>query len=133
MKKKVLINSILVGLTTFLLVACSNNTLDPRLTEVSKSGDLSIIDMRSSIGPNNLLVTQTTFHNEGSRAVTGFYRCQFYDPNKMMVGSVQVWQPVTIYPNEDQVVRCNANDIQATDFKVEFSADGSKVSVFKYK
>ena len=114
------------------LTGCSSNTLDPHVTEVSKSGDVSIVDMRSAV-VNNLLVAQTTFHNDGSSAKTGFYRCQFYDANKMTVGTVQIWQPITIYPNEDQGVKCMANDVEATDFKVEFSADGNKVSVFKYK
>ena len=127
MKKLMILTFAILALTS-----CSNNTLDPHVTEVSKSGDVSIVDMRSAV-VNNLLVAQTTFHNEGSSAKTGFYRCQFYDTNKMTVGTVQIWQPITIYPNEDQVVKCMANDVEATDFKVEFSADGNKVSVFKYK
>ncbi|MSP52663.1 MAG: DUF1425 domain-containing protein [Gammaproteobacteria bacterium] len=132
MRRMILRNFILTGVAALTLAACSSNTLDPHVTEVSKSGDISIVDMRSAV-VNNLLVAQTTFHNDSSKAIIGFYRCQFYDPNKMAIGAVQIWQPVTIYPNEDQGVKCMANDVEATDFKVEFSADGNKVSVFKYK
>jgi uncharacterized protein YcfL len=126
MKKLVTIAFALLALT-----GCSSNTLDPHLTEVARSGDMSIVDMRSAV-VNNLLVAQTTFHNDSKNTKTGFYRCQFYDPNKMMVGAVQIWQPVTIYPNEDQVVKCMATQVEATDFKVEFSEDGNKVSIYKY-
>jgi uncharacterized protein YcfL len=115
-----------------LLAACSTNTLDPHVTQVGRSGDLSIVDMRSQIG-NNLLLAQTTFHNDGSSTKMGYYRCQFYDTNKMQVGSVQIWQPVTIYPNEDQVVMCRATQLEATDFRIEFSADGKNVTMAKYK
>lgn len=123
---------IALGFTFFLLTACSSNTLDPHVTEVGRMGDLAIVDMRSQI-VNNLLVAQTTFHNEGSSTKMGYYRCQFYDTNKMQVGSVQIWQPVTIYPNEDQVVVCRATQLEATDFRVEFSADGKNVTLTKYK
>lgn len=127
MKKFIVISSVLLALT-----ACSTNTLDPRVTEVGRMGDLSIVDMRSQI-VNNLLVAQTTFHNDGSSTKMGYYRCQFYDTNKMQVGMVQIWQPVTIYPNEDQVVVCRATQLEATDFRVEFSADGKNVLMSKYK
>ena len=46
---------------------------------------------------------------------------QFYDANKMQVGDPQQWQLVTIYPNEDQPVKCMATAVEATDFKIEFS------------
>ena len=121
-----------VSFTFLALTACSSNTLDSHVTQVGKMGDLSIVDMRSQI-INNLLVAQTTFHNDGSSTKMGYYRCQFYDTNKMQVGAVQIWQPVTIYPNEDQVVNCRATQLEATDFRIEFSADGKNVLMSKYK
>ena len=121
-----------VSLAVLSLTGCSSNTIGDHMTSVGDMGDVSITDMRSAV-VNHLLVAQTSFHNSADQAATGFYRCQFYDPNQMQVGSVQIWQPVTIYPNEDQVVKCMATQVEATNFKVEFSADGNNVSVYKYK
>ena len=127
MKKLTLALLCIVG-----LAACSQNTLDPRVTRVGKSGDISITDLRSAISPTNqLLIAQGIFHNTGKRAQTGFYRCQFYDANKMQVGDPQVWQPITIYPNEDQAIKCMATQLEAVDFKIVFSSDGKNVSVIK--
>ena len=64
-----------------------------------------------------------------SRAVCT--RCQFSDANKMAVGDAEVWQPITIYNNEDQPIKCMATQLEATDFKVEFSADAKNVNVFQ--
>ncbi len=106
------------------------NTLDQHMTRVGSMGDVSITDMRSQLR-NKLLVAQVTFHNNDSDAVTGFYRCQFFDTNGMQLGQPQSWQPVTIYPNEDQSIKCQATQIEATNFKAEFSSDGKNVSVQK--
>ena len=126
MKKQIMLVMAIVS-----LMGCTNS-IDQHSVQVGKMGDMSITDMRSAV-VNNLLVAQTTFHNSGNQSKTGFYRCQFYDANKMQVGDVQLWQPITIYPNEDQVVKCMATQVEATEFKVEFSADGSNVSIYKYK
>ena len=112
------------------LISCSTNTLDPHMTQVGSTGSISIVDMRSQL-TNKLLLAQVTFHNTASSAKTGFYRCQFFDANKMSLDSPQPWQPITIYPNEDQSIKCMATQLQATNFKVEFSADGRNVSVQK--
>ena len=114
------------------LTACSTNTLDEHTAQVGKMGDMSIIDMRSAL-VSNLLVAQATLDNSGNKPVTGYYRCTFFDANKMQVGTAQIWQAVTIYPNDTQVVKCLATQLEATDFKVEFSADGKNVSVYNYK
>lgn len=121
---------ILLSVALLALVGCSTNTLDPHMTQVGSMSNISIMDMRSQL-VNKLLLAQVTFHNRGSAAQTGFYRCQFFDGNKMSLGAPQPWQPVTIYPNEAQSIKCMATQLQATNFKVEFSADGRHVSVQK--
>jgi uncharacterized protein YcfL len=127
MKKITLLCLFILGLT-----ACSSNTLDQRVTRVGKEGDISITDLRSFVSPtNNLLTAQGIFHNRGKKIQTGFYRCQFYDTNGMRAGDSQVWQPITIYPNADDAVRCVATQLEAVDFKIEFSTDGKNVSILK--
>lgn len=118
-------------LLTVALASCSTDQISQHSVAIGKMGDMSITDMRSAV-VNNLLMAQTTFHNDSNNPVNGFYRCQFYDANSMQVGDIQVWQPITIYAGEDQVIKCMATQIEATSFKVEFSADGKNVSFFKY-
>ena len=121
---------LLAGLGALSLIGCSSNKISEHSVQVGSMGDISITDMRSA-RVNGLLVAQAKFHNSGSSSQTGFYRCQFSDANKMAVGDAEVWQPITIYNNEDQPIKCMATQLEATDFKVEFSADTKNVSVFQ--
>ncbi len=122
----------ITSIVLLALAGCSTNTVNQHMVGVGEMDGVSIVDMRSAV-VNNLLVAQSSFHNSRSSSVTGYYRCQFYDANKMQIGQVQIWQPVTIYPNEDQAVKCMATQTEATDFKVEFSTDGNNVSIYRYK
>lgn len=124
---------LLAGLCPLMFLTACTSPLEQRLTNIVDPDDIEVTDLRSAVNTNKLLVAQITFHNTGRKAVTGFYRCQFYDPNKMTVGNPQVWQPITVYPNEHQVAKCMANDVEATDFRVEYSEDGNKVSLTRYK
>jgi uncharacterized protein YcfL len=125
--KKLIIGAIAA---TTLLAGCSTNRIKDHVVEVGNMGDVSITNM-TSMRVNGLLVSQGYFHNDGSKAAQGYYRCQFYDANKMQVGDPQQWQLVTIYPKEDQAVKCMATQLEATDFKIEFSNDASNVTVYK--
>ncbi len=111
------------------IVACSTNKISDHTVQVGDMGDVKITKM-TSMRVNNLLVAQGYFHNTGSKAAQGYYRCQFFDANKMQVGDAQQWQLVTIYPNEDQPVKCMATELEATDFKIEFSNNASNVTVY---
>jgi uncharacterized protein YcfL len=132
MKKLVLTKLTVIMALCLALTACSNDTMDAHSAQVGRMGDMSIIDMRSAV-VNNLLVAQATLQNGGNKPVTGYYRCSFFDANKMQVGDTQIWQATTIYPNDTQAIKCMATQLEATDFKVEFSADGKNVSVYNYK
>lgn len=112
-----------------LLSACSTNRIKDHVVEVGDMGDVKVTKM-TSVRVNGLLIAQGYFHNTGSKAAQGYYRCQFYDANKMQVGDAEQWQLVTIYPNEDQPVKCQATQLEATDFKIEFSNDASNVTVY---
>lgn len=125
--KKYILGMLAAG--TFL-AGCSSNRIKDHVVEVGDMGNVSITNM-TSMRVNGLLVAQGYFHNSGSKAAQGYYRCQFYDANKMQVGDPQQWQLLTIYPNEDQPVKCLATQLEATDFKIEFSNDASNVTVYK--
>jgi uncharacterized protein YcfL len=112
------------------LSSCSTNKISEHSILMGDTSDITINDMRSSIS-NGLLLAQANFYNAKSSAVTGYYRCIFFDANKMTIGDPQIWQAVTIYPNETQSIKCAATDVEATSFKVEFSGDAKTVSVFK--
>lgn len=122
--KKLLLSGLVLS-----LAACSSNKISDHTVQVGDMGDVKITKM-TSMRVNNLLVAQGYFHNTGSKAAQGYYRCQFFDANKMQVGDAQQWQLVTIYQNEDQPVKCMATDLEATDFKIEFSNNASNVTVY---
>jgi uncharacterized protein YcfL len=113
-----------------LLAACSTNRIKDHVVEVGDMGNVKITHM-TSMRVNNLLVAQGYLHNTGSKAVQGYYRCQFYDANKMQVGDPQTWQLLTIYPNEEQPIKCMATEVEAVDFKLEFSNNASNVTTYK--
>jgi len=122
-------NILSVVMLCLSLSACTSE-IDSHVTQVGDMGAISITDLRSQL-KNNLLVAQATLHNDDSSAVMGFYRCQFFDTNGMSLGQPQQWQPITVYPNEDQTLKCLSTQVEATNFKVEFSTDGANVSVQK--
>lgn len=124
------INKIGAGIVILLgLSGCASNRIKDHIVEVGDMGSVKITQM-TSMRVNELLVAQGYFHNGGDKAAQGYYRCQFYDANKMQVGDPQPWQLVTIYPNEDQPLKCLATELEATDFKIEFSNDASNVTVY---
>lgn len=121
-----------IALSISVLAGCATSSGNSRVTNIGSMGDISIVPKSvKSQRVNNLLVAQAVFHNSGSSNITGFYRCRFFDANQMQISGDQVWQPVTIYQNSEQPVKCMATDVEATDFKFEFSADGSKVTALQ--
>lgn len=126
MKKSLL----LVGIMFSLLNACSTNKIKNQVEVIGNSlGDIKIKDLRS-MQINGLLMAQGTFHNDGSKPINGYYRCKFLDATNFQVGENQVWQLLTIYPNQDESFRCQATDTNAVDFKIEFSNNAENVTIY---
>jgi uncharacterized protein YcfL len=126
MKKSLL----LVGIMLSLLNACSTNKIKNQVEVIGNSlGDIKIKDLRS-MQINGLLMAQGTFHNDGSKPINGYYRCKFLDATNFQVGENQVWQLLTIYPNQDESFRCQATDTNAVDFKIEFSNNAENVTIY---
>ncbi|MDD3265811.1 MAG: YcfL family protein [Burkholderiales bacterium] len=123
---------IIVLASVGLLASCATGTND-RVVNVSSNPNVFVVSGSvKSQRVNGLLKSQAVLHNSNRSAINGFYRCKFSDANGMQVGDDQIWQSVTLYPNADQTIGCRASDIEATDFKVEFSADGKTVTALTY-
>ncbi len=121
---------LLAGLVIGLLSACSTNKIKDQVEVIGDSlGDIQIKDLRS-MQINGLLMAQGTFFNKGSKAVNGYYRCKFLDATNFQVGDDQVWQLLTVYPNQNESFKCNATDTNATNFKIEFSNNAENVTVY---
>lgn len=115
-----------------LLASCATGTND-RVVNVSSNPNVYVVaGSVKSQRVNDLLKSQAVLHNSNRDVINGFYRCKFFDANGMQFGDDQIWQTVTLYPNADQTIGCKATDIEATDFKFEFSADGKTVTALTY-
>ena len=125
--KKLIINLALIG---GLLGGCASNKIKDQVEVIGDSlGTIKIQDLRS-MQVNGLLVAQGTFHNDGSKAVNGYYRCKFLDATNFQVGDDQAWDLLTVYPNQDKAFKCQATDTNATNFKIEFSNNAENVTVY---
>ncbi|MCE2705986.1 MAG: YcfL family protein [Proteobacteria bacterium] len=126
MKKSILLIGIMFG----LLSACSTNKIKDQVEVIGNSlGDIQIKDLRS-MQVNGLLMAQGTFHNTGDKPVNGYYRCKFLDAMNFQVGENQVWQLITVYPNQDDSFRCQATDTNSVNFKIEFSNNAENVTIY---
>ena len=122
--------SICLILATIILCSCATNKIKNQVEVIGYSlGDIQIKDLRS-MQINGLLVAQGTFHNKGSKAVNGYYRCKFLDATNFQVGEDQAWDLVTVYSNQDKAFKCQATDPNAVDFKIEFSNNAENVTVY---
>ncbi len=128
MKKKLIV----IGLSIVTLFGCASNQ-NPKINAVGSMGDISIVPGSIKAGPgiNSLLMAQAVLKNNGSKTITAFYRCKFFDLNGMQVGDDQVWQQITLYTKATQSVKCMATEKEAADFQLEFSANGSNVNAFQ--
>jgi hypothetical protein len=122
---------IFAGTLIAMLTACSTPQIKNQVEIIGDDmGDVKITDLRS-MKVNDLLFAEGKFTNNGSKAAQGYYRCKFLDANKFQVGEDQTWQLVTIYPNQTQGFKCKANNLEATDFKIEFSNNANNVTIYK--
>lgn len=113
-----------------LLTSCASEKIKDHVEIIGKElGDVKIQDLRS-MRINDLLTAQGMFYNKGNKPVQGYYRCKFLDTNNFQVGADQTWQLVTIYPDQSQAFKCQAINLEATDFKIEFSNNAENVTVY---
>lgn len=83
---------------------------------------LQTVDLRSQ-RRNDVLVVQAEIMNMDTRDLRLYYRFRWLDANGMQVGDGEVWKPLVFLGKQSQFVKGTAYGPQATDFKIEMSAE----------
>lgn len=83
---------------------------------------LQVIDLRSQ-NRNGILVVQAEVMNTETSDLRLYYRFRWLDEGGMQVGDGEVWKPLVFLGKQDQFIRGTAYGPQATDFRIEMSAE----------
>lgn len=83
---------------------------------------VQVTDLRSQ-RRNDVMVVQAEMFNTTVRDVRVYYRFRWTDAAGMQVGDGEVWKPLTILGKQSQMVKGTGYGPQATDFKIEMSAE----------
>lgn len=83
---------------------------------------VQVTDLRSQ-RKNDVMVVQAELINLTNRDVRVYYRFRWTDAAGMQVGDGEVWKPLMILGQQSQFVKGTAYGPQATDFKIEMSAE----------
>lgn len=83
---------------------------------------VQVTDLRSQ-RKNDVMVVQAELVNQIVRDVRVYYRFRWTDAAGMQVGDGEVWKPLMILGKQSQFIKGTAYGPQATDFKIEMSAE----------
>ncbi len=83
---------------------------------------LQTVDLRSQ-RRNDVLVVQAELTNTESRDLRLYYRFRWLDANGMQVGDGETWKPLVFLGKQNQFIKGTAYGPQATDFRIEMSAE----------
>jgi uncharacterized protein YcfL len=83
---------------------------------------LQAIDLRSQ-RRNDVLVVQAEIANMDTADLRLYYRFRWIDAGGMQVGDGEVWKPLVFLGKQTQFIKGTAYGPQATDFKIEMSAE----------
>ncbi|OWW18340.1 YcfL family protein [Noviherbaspirillum denitrificans] len=83
---------------------------------------LQAIDLRSQ-RRNDVLVVQAEVMNMDTRDLRLYYRFRWLDANGFQVGDGEVWKPLVFLGKQSQMIKGTAYGPQATDFRIEMSAE----------
>lgn len=83
---------------------------------------VQVTDLRSQ-RKNDVMVVQAEAINLTNRDVRIYYRFRWTDAAGMQVGDGEVWKPLMILGQQSQFIKGTAYGPQATDFKIEMSAE----------
>lgn len=83
---------------------------------------LQAVDLRSQ-RRNDVLVVQAEIMNMDTRDLRLYYRFRWLDAGGMQVGDGEVWKPLVFLGKQSQFIKGTAYGPQATDFKIEMSAE----------
>ena len=83
---------------------------------------LQTVDLRSQ-RRNDVLVVQAELMNTESHDLRLYYRFRWTDANGMQVGDGETWKPLVFLGKQSQYIKGTAYGPQATDFRIEMSAE----------
>ena len=83
---------------------------------------LQAVDLRSQ-RRNDVLVVQAEIMNMDTRDLRLYYRFRWLDANGFQVGDGEVWKPLVFLGKQSQFIKGTAYGPQATDFRIEMSAE----------
>lgn len=83
---------------------------------------LQTVDLRSQ-RRNDMLVVQAEIMNMDTRDLRLYYRFRWLDAGGMQVGDGEVWKPLVFLGKQSQMIKGTAYGPQATDFRIEMSAE----------
>jgi uncharacterized protein YcfL len=83
---------------------------------------LQTIDLRSQ-RRNDVLVVQAEVLNMDTRDLRLYYRFRWLDAGGMQVGDGETWKPLVFLGKQSQFIKGTAYGPQATDFRIEMSAE----------
>ena len=83
---------------------------------------LQAVDLRSQ-RRNDVLVVQAELMNMDTRDLRLYYRFRWLDAGGMQVGDGEVWKPLVFLGKQSQFIKGTAYGPQATDFRIEMSAE----------
>lgn len=83
---------------------------------------VQVTDLRSQ-RRNDVMVVQAEMYNTTVKDVRVYYRFRWTDAAGMQVGDGEVWKPLMILGKQSQIVKGTAYGPQATDFRIEMSAE----------
>lgn len=83
---------------------------------------LQTVDLRSQ-RRNDILVVQAEVVNTDTKDLRLYYRFRWLDEGGMQVGDGEVWKPLVFMGKQSQMLRGTAYGPQATDFRIEMSAE----------
>ena len=107
--------------TIVLLYGCAINQFKNQFEVIGdNSNNIEIKNLHSS-RYNDLLIAQGMLYNDSNNTINGYYRCKFFDKDNFQINDDAPWELITIYSNQNKSFKCQATDINAVSFKVEFS------------
>lgn len=83
---------------------------------------LQAVDLRSQ-RRNDMLIVQAEILNTDTKDLRLYYRFRWLDAGGMQVGDGETWKPLVFLGKQSQLIKGTAYGPQATDFKLEMSAE----------
>ena len=102
--------------------AAASTGIASKLLVRGQLGGLQVVDLRSQVR-SGMMVVQAEVVNFATKDLRLYYRFRWIDNGGMQVGDGEVWKPLVFMGKQSQMINAVAAAPQATDFKIEMSAE----------